>query len=384
MAQPKSDKIEYVFEDLRRNTDPVPNLVLAQLDVEEDEGTERQEGKPRKDVRKKKDRKDDDDDLDLDDEDEDIDDDEEVTLTRKELARTVTEARRQAERNARRDIEAARAEAAQVIGKLEKRIDGIETSGKQESIAAEFDGKIADLEASLEKAMEAGETDQVRRLNREIAELVADKKIKLAAEEARQKDQHSEIEDLHPEGQPRKATDIPRAQEWLDEQDEDWFNDPEQQHVRAYLVRVDKELRRRGFDPTTDEYYEKLERKIDKKFPGVVTLTMDDRVRRRRGNEDDDDVDDEDDDFADLGYADRRKRKDRGDNRRQQRRAAERSPVSDGNRGGADRESGERRQRRNGEVTLTRRHLANMRAFGLDPENPKHVEEYQAEVRRNQ
>lgn len=376
----KSDKIEYEFDDLRRNSDPVSNLVLAQLGIDNDGDDERQDGKKRRDAAKRtddedagsRDREDDRDDDDRD----DLDDDEKVTLSRKDLSRQLNEARRQAERKARQQIQAAKGEAAAEIGKLSKRLDGIERAGKAEEIDDEFAPKIADLQGQLEAAMEGGDSKKVIELNGKIADLTADRKLKIhLAKQAATEEEDDE--------QGTKPRTIPRAQEWLDEQD--WFDDPEYSHVRAYLNTVDKKLQERGYRPTDDDYYVELERKLDKKFPRIITRTMnedddddddeDDRGQRSRRRDDDDD-DDRDSEFADIPSKSRK-------NRRRQREAGRRSPVSEGDRGGVNRDRQRRRERDGDTVTLTRAQVANMRAFGLDPDNTKHVEEYQLEVKRS-
>lgn len=380
-AKEQRDKIEYEFDDLRRNTDPVSSLVLAQLGIDNDGGDERQDGKKRRDAAQRKDDEDDDGSTDRDDDDRDddrgdLDDDEKVTLSRKDLSRQLNDARRQAERKARREIQVAREEAGAEIGKLSKRLDGIERAGKAEEIDDEFAPKIADLQSQLETAMEAGESKTVIDLNQKIADLTADRKLKIHL--AKQ----AEPDDEDPQ-QRKKASTLPRAQEWLDEQD--WFDDPEYQHVRAYLNSVDKKLQERGYRPTDDDYYIELERKLDKKFPRVITRTMDegdddeddedDRGRRRRSRDEDDD-EDRDGEFDDIPNKSRR-------NRRRQREAGRRSPVSEGDRGGVNRDRKERRDRDGDTVTLTKAQVSNMRAFGLDPDNKKHIEEYQLEVRRS-
>ena len=391
MPKPEREKIEYEFEDLRRNTDPVPGIVLAQLGFDSDGEGERQEGEQRQERRKK--RKDDDEDDgsrdddhdDRDAADDDLDDDEEVTLSRKELSRQLTETRRRAERKAREELEDARGEVTEVVGKLEKRLDGIERRGESDTIEAEFAPKIADLEAKLEEAMEKGNTKEVMALNKQLAEAISDKKLKLHdAKKVAATTRDSDEDDLTQQRGKRK---VPRrVQRWIDKQD--WFDDPKEAHVKAYLHKVDADLIEDGLGPSDDEYWEKLERKIERKFPGVLTLTTrggktddeddeddddDPRARRRRSRDDDEDEEDGD--------------RDRDSKRDRQRGAARRSPVSDGGRGGGGR--GRDRDddgggRRRGEVRLTKAHISNMRAFGLDPENKKHVEEYTLEVQRQQ
>lgn len=368
MAEQRRDKIEYEFEDLRRNSDPVSNLVLAQLGIEASDETddERHEGRNRREARSGRDD---------DDDGHDVDDDEEVTLTRKELSRRLIRERQKAERNAARAIEAAKEEAAEVIGKLEKRLDGIERKGKAEEIDQEFATKRADLEAKIEEAMEKGESKQVAALTIELSELIADHRIKRAESSRRVTDDSPDDRGQDADrDKPRKGM-IPRAREWVEQQD--WFELAGYDEERRYLNRLDAELQRRGYRPTDDDYYELLEEKLDERFPGLITRTM-------RGDGEDDEDDEEDDEEF---YGDRRSQRRRSEfddipdkrrsSRERQRRASRRAPVNSGGHDASrrDPDRGGRRQK-----TLSRAQIANMRAFGMDPDNKEHVEAYLAGV----
>jgi hypothetical protein len=334
VADPKErEKIEYEFEDLRRNTDPVPSSVLAQFggfeEEEQEETDERQEGERHEGKDEK------DDDRAGNGEDQDADP--------KRLSRELTRTRQRAERT-QRQLRQARSDAEQTITDLQGRIEKLEKRGSANGIDAEYTTKVSDLEAKIEAAMEAGNSKDVIRLNRELAELTAEHKIKRAQAEAH------ETQDERQDRRDRPTT-IPRAQEWLDEQD--WFDDPEQAHVRAYLNKLDRVLQQKGYRPSDDDYYEQLEAKLDETFPGVVTLTMERR--------DDDDDEDEEDEFSDIPR--------RGKKRRRE------SPVNSGDQSGSLKGRRERESQRS-EKKLTRTRIANMRAFGLDPDNKDHVEEY--------
>jgi hypothetical protein len=75
----------------------------------------------------------------------------------------------------------------------------------------------------------------------------------------------------------------------------------------------------------------------------------------------DDDDEDEEDEFSDIPR--------RGKKRRRE------SPVNSGDQSGSLKGRREREGQRS-EKKLTRTRIANMRAFGLDPDNKDHVEEY--------
>ncbi len=349
MATQQRDKIEYDFEDLRRNSDPVSSAVLDQLGLEDEDLTDDE----RHDDTKARDDK-----LELDDKDDDKDDNDDLDDDGDYSPAKMTKAMRKRivgiKRDANRAIQSAKAEAGEEISKLNKRVAELERSGKTDALEDEFGTKIADLESQIETAMEDGDSKGVARLTREMGELTADvrdrkRELKRAAEK------DAEPDDLD-EGEPKI---IPRAMEWV--KDQDWWDDEDLGHVRAYVRKADMALQAKGYKPTDDDFYEQLEALVEKKYPGVVEHTMDDLD----GDDDDDDLDfDEEDEFDEIPSKRRRRAKKR----------RRRSPVSEGDRGGVARAKKKRRAAKG--QTLTRARIANMRTFGMDPENPEHVEAY--------
>ncbi len=340
MAKAQRDKIEYDFEDLRRNEDPVDEAVLAQLGLDDEDLTEdeRHDDEIVKDDKKE-----------LADTDDDLDEDGEYVpakMTGAMRKRIVN-----VKRDANRAIVAAKAEAGETISKLEKRVAELERSGKTDDLDNEFSGKISDLEEKIEAAMEKGDSKEVSRLTRELSEVTVDKRMK-----QRDLDAKDESDDLDEEDSPKI---IPRATEWIQEQV--WWDDEDLGHVRAYVRKADLALQDKGYKPTDDDFYEQLEALVEKKYPGIVEHTMDEEL-----DEEDDLELDEEDEFGDIPSKSRRKAK-----RKKTRR---RGPVSEGDRGGVARAKKKRRSSR--EKTLTRARIANMRTFGMDPENPEHVEAY--------
>jgi hypothetical protein len=350
MAKAQRDKIEYDFEDLRRNTDPVNKAVLDQLGIDDEElsDDERHDDKKAKDDSEELDDKDD-----VDREDDELDEDGEykpAKMTQKMRKRIMG-----IKRDANRAIEAAKAEAGETISKLEKRVQELERTGKTDEISNEFDGKIQDIESKIEQAMEAGDSKAVAKLTREMSELASDmrdRKRKLEAE-------RDEPDDLDEDKRPKI---IPRAAEWVKEQD--WWDDEDLGHVRAYVRKADIALQKKGYRPTDDDFYEQLEAIVEKKYPGVVEHTMSGDYGLDDEDDDDDDLDDEDE-FGDIPSKSRRAKS---------KRVRRRGPVSEGDRGGVSRAKKAIRNKKG--KTLTRTRVANMRMFGMDPENPEHVEAY--------
>ncbi len=354
MANTQRDKIEYEFEDLRRNTDSIPDNVLNQLGLEDEDLTETERHEDTK-------AKDDDNDEELESK-EHQDDDDELGEDGEYSPAKMTKAMRKRlvgiKRDANRQIAAAKSEAGEEISELRKRIATLEKSGKTDAIDDEFGGKVEALESQIEVAMEKGDSKEVASLTRQMGELTADVRDRKRELEA----QHDEPDDLD-EGEDKKPKVIPRAMEWIEEQE--WWDDEELGHVRAFVRKADLALQKKGYKPTEDDFYEQLETLVENKYPGVVVHTSD---ADEELDEDDLDLDldeDEEDDFGSIPSKRRMSRK---------KRARRRSPVSEGDRGGVAKTK-KRRQKKKGK-TLSRARVANMRAFGLDPEDPAAVENY--------
>jgi hypothetical protein len=350
MANTQREKIEYDFEDLRRNTDPIPENVLGELGLDDEDLTEDE----RHDDKKAKD-----DDAELEEKDEqDGDDlDEDGDYSPAKMTKAMRKRIVGVQRKANRAIADAKEEAGETISKLEKRIADLEKSGKADELDNEFSGKIEELEAKIEAAMEKGDSKEVASLTRQMGELTADVRDRKRDLEA----QREQPDDL---GEEKKPKVIPRAMEWIEEQE--WWDDEELGHVRAFVRKADLALQKKGYKPTEDDFYEQLEGLVEKKYPGVVVHTADEYEEEEDEDLDLDlDEDEEDDDFDSVPSKRRKAKK---------KQARRRSPVSEGDRGGVAKTK-KRLQKKKGK-TLSRARVANMRAFGLDPEDPAAVENY--------
>lgn len=354
MANAQRDKIEYEFEDLRRNTDPIPENVLGGLGLEDEDLTETE----RQDDTKARD-----DDKELEEtghqeDDDELGDDGEYSPAK------MTKAMRKRlvgiKRDANRQIAAAKKEAGEEISQLNKRISELEKSGKTDAIDDEFGGKVEALEAQIETAMEKGDSKEVASLTRQMGELTADVRDRKRELEA----QHDEPDDLD-EGEDKKPKVIPRAMEWIEEQE--WWDDEDLGHVRAFVRKADLALQKKGYKPTEDDFYEQLETLVEDKYPGVVVHTADE-FEEEVDEDLDLDLDEDEDEDGEFDSIPSKRRK------AKKKRARRRSPVSEGDRGGVAKTK-KRRQKKKGK-TLSRARVANMRAFGLDPEDPSAVENY--------
>jgi len=309
------------FDDLRRITDPVPELDDGKIEKAQ---ADKVEEKP-------------DDDLDS-----------MTNAMRKRLTRDRKRSERKiAEKEA--DFNAALEAQNQRIAELESRLQGeAKSAGKAD------DEVVSDLEAKLEAAMEKGDSKAVAKLNTQLAQAVSDKMVASRShkpDEPQDLPQKAKAEPVRP---PDKI--IPRVQQWID--DQPWWDDQEFAHVRNFVARtVDRKLQAAGYSPRDDDYFDEVERIVDEKYPGVVQKTRtSDREREFL-----DRLGDEEDSFQVTP-------KDKAT-----RRPTQRVPVG-GNDDGADSGSGDEPPRRRGATRLSTEDVRTMRTFGLDPQNPKHVE----------
>lgn len=348
MANAQRDKIEYEFEDLRRNTDPIPENVLGGLGLEDEDLTEDE---------RQDDTKATDDSEELEQEEGDLDDEGEYSPAK--MTKAMRKRLVKVKREATREIAAAKKEAGDTITKLEERIASLEKSGKTDELDNEFAGKLEDIESQIEKAMEDGDSKKVASLTRQMSELTADMRDKKRDLETAQ----DEPDDLDDEKKPKV---IPRAMEWIGEQV--WWDDEDLGHVRAYVRKADLALQKKGYDPHDDDFYEQLEALVEEKYPGVVEHTADLEFDEEEEGEDEDlDLEEEGDEFDSVPSK-------KAARRRKKKRGRVRSPVSAGDPGGVSRTKKKFRKKKG--KTLSRARVANMRAFGLDPEDPKAVENY--------
>ena len=357
MANTQRDKIEYEFEDLRRNTDPIPDNVLGQLGLEDedlDEGERHDDAKAKDDSKKELENEEE-----LEDAEGDLDDEGEYSPAK--MTKAMRKRLVKVKREATREIAAAKKEAGDTISKLEERIATLEKSGKTDELDNEFAGKLEDIESQIETAMEDGDSKKVAALTRQMSELTADMRDKKRELETAQ----DEPDDLD-EGEDKKPKVIPRAMEWVEEQV--WWDDEDLGHVRAYVRKADLALQKKGYDPHDDDFYEQLEALVEEKYPGIVEHTMDLEFDEEEDEDLDPDLEDEDSEFDSVPSKKKARRKSK------KKRGRVRSPVSAGDPGGVSRTKKKFRKKKG--KTLSRARVANMRAFGLDPEDPKAVENY--------
>lgn len=144
-----------------------------------------------------------------------------------------------------------------------------------------------------------------------------------------------------------RGTDPDLAKQWV-ERNKSWFRRPGFDRQNRVANEVDDEVYAEGYDPTSPEYYEEVDKRLRARLPGFF------------------DSDDAASEEAESSRDEPPPRRRKPDNT---------VAAVGGEDKGAD------RQLRSGKIELGPRDFAVMRNFGLDPKNPEHLKEFAASRR---
>lgn len=196
---------------------------------------------------------------------------------------------------------------------------------------------LEQTEADLERAIEEGNTKEQVRLTKRFGDLQAEKALAESRLNDLSPDGNLEPFDdkISPEGRKTRKS---KSESWMDDRS-DWYRRAGFERATRLANRLDKEIFNDGYDPNTDEYFAELDRRIKEKMPELY-----------------DDLDAGADDTDDQNDRDSRRGK------------SVVAPV-----GGNE----SRRQRSSGsKVELGEEDFANIRRFGLNPNDPEVLREY--------
>ncbi len=124
------------------------------------------------------------------------------------------------------------------------------------------------LNTALKQAMEAGDVEKQVEAQQKMAQLAIEKerlrirKNKLAQQEQVQQTANP-VEDVINQPQQQQKAPDPKAQEWAE--DNKWFGSDRAMTYTA--MSFHDELVTEGFDASSDEYYNEIDRRIRKEFP---------------------------------------------------------------------------------------------------------------------
>lgn len=226
------------------------------------------------------------------------------------------------------------------IQELRDRLDALDNRSRIGDLESKFngeksklEGEIADLEKQLTQAIEDGESAKQGQLTRELIKKTADLQTKQIVFD-REKDTSKVA------AAPEVAV-ARKAQQWIRKHPR-FKTDTE---FRDDVKLLDKQVAAAGFDPSTPEFYEELDRRLKKHYPKEFAT-----ARREEAEEE----------------------------------APRRRPPTQNLRSDsrpAPKRSADGFERRGNTVRLTARQVSNMRTFNLDPTNPNHVREYVSQNR---
>lgn len=149
---------------------------------------------------------------------------------------------------------------AQQILEENKRLKGFAAESAKtvrESEKTVAEAELAQARAKFKKAYEDGDADALALAQEEIAEA----KIKLVSRSVKETPLQEEKEEYNPP-KPSRGPD-PRAVRW--QQENSWFG--QDKEMTAFALGVHEKLVDSGIDPTSDDYYDRLNRRLRQVYP---------------------------------------------------------------------------------------------------------------------
>lgn len=134
-------------------------------------------------------------------------------------------------------------------------VESAKTVRESEKTVAE--AELAQARAKFKRAYEDGDADALALAQEEIAEA----KIKLVSRSVKENTVQEEKEEYNPP-KPSRGPD-PRAVRW--QQENSWFG--QDKEMTAFALGVHEKLVDSGIDPTSDDYYDRLNRRLRQVYP---------------------------------------------------------------------------------------------------------------------
>jgi len=138
--------------------------------------------------------------------------------------------------------------------------------------SARVETQLKAAESDYKKAYESGDTDAMLQAQKEVAKYAVEQES-LSRVQSRQTNDEQEVveQPVQSQGQPQPLPEPaltpqpdPKAQEWASRNE--WFGDDIAMTTSAFAFHrelVEKE----GFDPTSDEYYSEIDKRLKEAFP---------------------------------------------------------------------------------------------------------------------
>lgn len=174
-------------------------------------------------------------------------------------------------RSAEREREEALNYARQVQGEAEelrKRMDALDNNYVQE-YSSRVETQVATAEQELARAIDLGDTNGVIEAQRKLTSLALEndraKQAKMQQDRMRQQaEQQAQMAAAQPQQRPQPKRPDPQAEQWASRNS--WFGQDEAMTYAAFGIHK-KLVEEEGFDPTSNDYYTELDRRMEDEFP---------------------------------------------------------------------------------------------------------------------
>jgi hypothetical protein len=156
---------------------------------------------------------------------------------------------------------------------LKSRLDQLDQSYVGE-FGNRVDSQIASAKEAYRKAYEEGDADKMFEAQQNISKLALEQarleEVRRRREEiAARPQQEQVIPQQQPQAQPQAQPD-PKAEQWA--QKNDWFGQDQTMTYAAFGIHRQL-IEEEGFDPTSDEYYNELDKRVRTEFPHKFKAT---------------------------------------------------------------------------------------------------------------
>ena len=167
---------------------------------------------------------------------------------------------REAERREKAAVEYAQ-NVQSHLDQERKKATALDSSYLTES-EGRIESQLAIVEANLKNAVNNGDGDAAVEAQKVLAQLVYQKEKLENDKKQRKLQQEQQVQQPVTQQQPQQKID-PKARKWAE--DNEWFG--EDRVMTSGAMEIHYQLSAEGFDLTSDEYYDELNRRIRKEFP---------------------------------------------------------------------------------------------------------------------
>ena len=186
--------------------------------------------------------------------------------TQKRIDR-LTKKMREAERRENEAINYAK-QVQQEAETLKQRFSNLDSSYVAE-YSSRVQNEMTQAESDFARAMEMGDTQAAVEANKRMIALTSQSERAAQAKQAQERQRQPQVQQPVPQQQPQAAPQVkrpdPKAQDWAEKNE--WFGQDEAKTFAAFGIHK-KLVEDEGFDPTSNDYYTELDRRISDTFGG--------------------------------------------------------------------------------------------------------------------